>query len=97
MTYDPPTRVRRAALERRRQALMQLLAGHGRRGLPVLMANQHDFNPYCLMCGRDWSMGTPQERLPNEALGRPQLASTVEMAVLVEPGMPAIPVVLVAR
>lgn len=68
MTYEPPTRVRRAALERRRQALMQLLAGMDAEDFRILMANQHDFNPYCLMCGRDWSLGTPQERLPNEAL-----------------------------
>jgi hypothetical protein len=47
---------------------MQLLAGMDAEDFRILMANQHDFNPYCLMCGRDWSTGTPQERLPSEAL-----------------------------
>ena len=35
-------------------------------------------------------MGTPQERLPNEALAGLDWPATVEQAVLVEPGMGAI-------
>lgn len=58
---------RRAALESRRRLLANLIESMAPESFRVLMAQQHERNEFCVMCGRDWTKGPAEERLPPSA------------------------------